>query len=876
MTPVMEQYLRLKAKHRDEVLFFRMGDFYEMFFDDAREASALLGLTLTSRARGEDGPIPMAGVPHHSAQTYVRRLLELGKKVAICEQLEDPATAKGLVERDVVEVVTPGTVTETAILPEAAPNHLLAAQAAGGRAGLAWIDLAAGRLAACDVEPEALAGEVARLDPAECLLPEGLLSRAEAALAPAERALRAACAGRPATPCADLAFERAAGYRRLCEHFRTATLAGFDADDLGPAIGAAAALVAYVASRKCDHLRAVSRLERWRRERHLLLDPGTRRALELVETSRTRERAGSLLHAIDRTRTAMGARRLREWLLAPLRDLDLIRARQDAVEELARGAGDDLDGLLEGAPDLERLAGKLAAAKATPRDVVAIRLGIERARAVAARLGARAAPLLRALAAPLGESALEAAAARIGDALREEAPLTSREGGVIREGRSPEVDGLRALAREGAGWLARFQREEAERTGIPNLRVGVNQVFGYFIEVTNSHRAKVPAHYARRQTLKNAERYATPELRDHEAKVSRAKERADALEHELFVALRTEVERDHAPLAAAAAALAEVDALASLARTAVSNRYVRPVVDASGGLEIEDGRHPVLERTVEGGPFIPNDCLLGEEERRIAIVTGPNMAGKSTFCRQVALIAILAHMGSFVPARAARVGAVDRVFTRIGAADELARGLSTFMVEMTETAAILSGATRASLVILDEVGRGTSTYDGISLAFAITEHLAARVGARTLFATHYHELAELALSDPRIVNLVAEVKEWEDEVVFLRKVVPGAADKSYGLHVARLAGLPRSVLERAKEVLAELERGARAPGAPGAAGGRGPAPGAARERQLDLFAPPSEQVLEAIRRVDIASLPPLKALNWIAEWQERLRDAAAP
>ncbi len=865
----MDQYLGLKKKHPAALLLFRCGDFYELFYDDAKVAAETLGIALTTRSKDEG--VPMAGVPFHAVDGYVRRLLKAGKRVAIAEQLTEPGDGPGLIVRDVTEVVTPGTVTEASMLEERAPTLLAAVSSTStststSTIGLAWLEVATGRFVAEDLPVSALEEEIARLDPAETLVEDGLGGDALRA-----GALRA----RVLTPYAAFAFEEETGRRALVEHFKTRSLEGFGLDGLGPGLGAAGALLRYLAETKKDHLRSIVRLERFRRERTLALDPATRRALELTEPARTRERRGSLLGAADRTRTAMGARMLREWIQAPLLDAAEIGARHDAVGELAasRRSLERLGLALEGIQDLERLGARGAAARASPRDLVALKLSLERIPLVREVLEEMAAPLFKALAEKADP--LPAITDAIGRALVDGPPLGPKEGGLFREGYSEEHDRLRNLAREGKDFIVRFQRAEIERTGIPSLKVGHNSVFGYYIEITNAHQGKVPPGYTRKQTLKNAERYVTPELKEYENQVFQAKERGDKLEYELFLALRGEVEREAGRLRALAEAVAALDALRSFAALAAERRYVRPVLVEAPRLRLRDARHPVLEQTLADEPFVPNDLDL-PEEKRIAIVTGPNMAGKSTFCRQTALLCILAQAGSFVPAAEAEIGLCDRIFARIGAADEIARGLSTFMVEMTETANILHNATERSLVILDEVGRGTSTFDGVSLAFAITEHLSERTRARTLFATHYHELAELADADPNVKCLAVSVREWGEEIVFLRKIVEGAADKSYGLHVARLAGIPTTVVKRAEEVLFQLERLAvDGAGRPRLAT-RKPPPAAAtaapvKPRQLALFATEEDKLRAALLNLDVPNLTPLKALNFLAEWQERLR-----
>jgi len=866
----MEQYLSLKAKHPHELLLFRCGDFYELFYDDARIASETLGIALTQRSK-EEG-VPMAGVPFHAVEGYIRRLLAAGKRVAIAEQMSDPKDSPGLIVRDVTEVVTPGTVTEWSMLDERAATHLAAiappasAASAKTRVGLAWLDVSTGRFQAQDVLREALEEELARIAPAETLVPDG---------AAGDELLTGALRGRTATPYPAFAFEEPEGRRLLLSHFGVSTLEGFGLEGtgherMGPALGAAGALLRYLSETKKDHLKAVARLERFARERTLTLDPATRRALELVETSRSRERKGSLLHAIDRTSTSMGARALRDQLEAPLQDEAEIAARHDALAALLadKVALAALGRALEGIQDLERLAGRAAALRATPRDLVALRTSLEKIPAVRDALSGLAAPLVATLVAEADPHAH--LAQEIGRTIADAPPLSWKEGAIVRDGLDPELDRLRSLSREGKDFIALFQKREVERTGIPSLKVGHNSVFGYYIEITNAHHEKVPKDYHRKQTLKNAERYVTQELKEYEHQVVTARERSDALEARVFEALRERVGAVAGGLRSTARALARIDVLRSLALLADERRYVRPRMVATPSLVLRDARHPVLEQALLGEPFVPNDLTL-EEERRVAVVTGPNMAGKSTFCRQTALIVLLAQMGGFVPAASAEIGVVDRIFARIGASDELARGLSTFMVEMTETANILHHATERSLVILDEVGRGTSTFDGVSLAFAITEHLSEKVRARTLFATHYHELTELAEVDPHVRNLSVAVKEWGDEIVFLRKIVEGAADKSYGLHVARLAGVPRRVIERAKEVLSELERLAiDGAGRPRLAKRPGDAE-RKKPRQLALFASEEEKMKAALLGVDLGTMRPLDALNFLADWQERLR-----
>jgi DNA mismatch repair protein MutS len=857
----MQQYTTLKRKNPDALLFFRCGDFYELFFDDAVEAGRLLGITVTSRSKEAD--IPMAGVPWHSVDGYVQKLVALGQRVAIAEQLSDPKASKGLVERDVVEVLSPGTVTDQAMLDDRLPLYLLAiAPGRRGTLGLAWADVSAGRLVLHDVDgEEALAEELARVAPAEVLVPDD--ERGEALLAahslPHPRRF------------ASYAFDPQDSERRLQEHLGVATLEAFGTEGLGPALGAAGAVLRYVEENKPDHKASLRSLERFRRDETLVIDPAALRALEVVETVRRRERKGSLLYAVDRTRTAMGARRLREWLLAPLRSLSAVTARHEAVAELVESPA-RLDGVrdaLSGTYDLERLTARIAARRAGPRDLAALREALGRMPALRGALEGASADELERLRGSL--EPLPALFERLERELEHAPPAKLSDGGVIREGVSAGLDRVRELKRSSRQLLADMQAREIEATGISSLKIGHNNVFGYYISVTHTHKDKVPAHYIRKQTLKSAERYVTPELKEYEEQVSSAEEKAAALEQELFFELRAACEADSPRLRRLARAAAELDVLAGFAHLARERGYVRPEVDGSTVLHVDEGRHPVIEQVLETEPFVPNDVTLGgEDEPRVAIITGPNMAGKSTYCRQVALIALLAQAGSFVPARAARIGMVDRIFCRLGSADEIMSGLSTFMVEMVETAAILRGATERSLVVLDEVGRGTSTYDGVSLAFSVTEHLSEQVGCRTLFATHYHELCELAETDPRVTNLNVAVREWGNEIVFLHKIEPGTADRSYGLHVARLAGVPKPVVERAEAVLSGLETAARDQrGAPRLA--KKPANPTAASRQLTLFAPPASRLHAALKGLDLENLTPLKALNWLQGWQARLR-----
>ena len=864
-TPAMAQYAEAKRRHPDALVFFRMGDFYEMFHDDAKVAAEELGLTLTARDR--ERRIPMAGVPVRAADGYLRRLLERGHKVAVCEQVTDPATTKGLLEREVVRVLTPGTITEDEALDPRRSNFLLAVRPATGKRGraaahgLAWVDLSTGRFFAAEVDDEGLDEEVARIQPAELLVPEAetdpeLATRLEQA------------AGVAVTFVPAFTLEPKSALRRLKEHFGVASLDGFGLAGQTAAHAAAGGALAYLEETQRTALGHVTRIERRDRQDVLLLDRTTRRRLDLVQRA-DGSTDGTLVGVLDRTRTAMGGRLLREWVLAPLRDRTGISRRHDGVEELVRDAflRRDLGDALGAVRDVERILGRVATQRASPRDLAALARSLE------------ALPALRDLVKDAYSRTVAELRERIGDfsgladrllrALDDELPMTITEGAIFRAGWSAELDELRGLARGAKEWIAAYQAREVERTGIPSLKIGFNRVFGYYLEITHAHRDKVPDNYIRRQTLRNAERYVTPELDEWEQKALKADERAKELEHRLFLELRDDVAAATAPLQATADALAELDVLATLAEVAAAGSWVRPELLDDRTLDIRDGRHPVVEASLEGGErFVPNDTVL-DDHRRVALITGPNMAGKSTYIRQTGLIVLLAQMGSFVPATKARIGLADRLFARVGAEDDLARGQSTFMVEMSETAFILHHATPQSLVLLDEVGRGTSTFDGIAIAWALTEYLSEVSGSRTLFATHYHELTRLSEELSSIINLNVAVREWEDRIVFLRRIQEGATDRSYGIHVAELAGVPEAVVERARAVLHGLE------------GDRdrvveriafGTAPRLPTDVQLGLFAPePPHPALEALRTLELDGLTPLQALNRLAELQAQAR-----
>lgn len=848
LTPMMQQYKELKDQHKDAILFFRLGDFYEMFFEDAVVASQELGLVLTSRESGEDAP-PMCGVPYHSADSYIARLVAKGYKVAICEQVEDPRLAKGLVRREVVRVITPGTITDDKVLPEKGNNYLAAIMPQQDRYGLAWVDVSTGefRLNLCIGFPE-LADELVRLAPAECLLPSCWTKDTNFV-----KRLRFYCSGiftpwdQGLTP--DTALNILQGH--FGDHWR------LDAD--GEVLVAAAMALSYILATQKNPLAHLEPPTLMEEITYMALDQATRRNLELTAAGRDRGRRGSLLWVLDRTTTAMGGRTLKHWVERPLIKLDAIRERQEAVAELVHNflLRQKLYGLLKQVKDLERLAGRVAYGTAGGRDLQALRQSLEVVSPLKEALEEATSPLLQKLSRQL--DAITEITELVAKALVDDPPAGVKEGGLIRPGFHPEVDRLREALSHGREWIARLENQERERTGIKSLKVGYNRVFGYYIEVTRPNLALVPEDYERKQTLANAERFITPRLKELEQQVLGAEERLQELEYQLFQDLRSKVLGVLPRVQGTAKALGVLDALNSLATVAADYNYTCPAIDEGEVIEIRQGRHPVVERVVKDRDFVPNDTLLDCTSRRLHIITGPNMAGKSTYIRQVALIVLLAQIGSFVPASSAKIGLVDRILTRVGASDDLFAGQSTFMVEMQEVAYILRQATRRSLIILDEVGRGTSTTDGLSIARAVIEYIHDRIGGRTLFATHYHELVELEKYLPGVKNYSVAVREEGENIIFLHTIVPGGTDKSYGLHVARLAGLPKEVLRRAGELLnssqgeeKDKEKGAEANDE------------IINENEVGL------EILKEIEGYNLFAKTPLEAMQAIFNWQKKL------
>ncbi len=890
---MMKQYLDAKAACPNALVLFRMGDFYELFDEDAKTAAQVLGLALTSREKGAN-PMPMAGFPHHQLDSYIGKLISAGYRAAVCEQVEDPKKAKGLVKREVVRVVTPGTITEEALLDPKKCNYLAAlvypepsksqadAETAGLNAesnsapvGLAWVELSTGHFFAGAFPREQIADQLARIGPSECLVAESFESNVPSALR--ERMMLTT---RPVW-----AFGLRTATETLLKRFGTATLEGFGfTSEPGDAaaIRAAGGILDYLAETQRQSLEHIDALLPYRVGSQLEIDEASRRSLEITETLRNRRREGSLLYVLDQCITSMGSRLLGEWVASPLTRLAEITVRQDAIQELLNDdAGTrEIREHLRRVYDLQRLLTRVLQARATPRDVAQIGRTLRVLPLFRERLADRHGSFLRSLHDFIDPC--EEIAEQLNRALQDECPLSSREGGFIRDGYNAELDSLRDLQSGGKKWIAEYQTRESQRTGISNLKIGFNRVYGYYIEINNTQASKIPEGYIRKQTVRNAERYITPELKEYEEQVLSAGERGSELESELFDELRDRIAGAKTRLQKTAHALAHLDVLANLAVLARERGYCRPRVVEEPVLMIFDGRHPVLDLTEAAGTFVPNDTKSDDRHGTIQLITGPNMAGKSTFIRQVALLTLMSQIGSFIPAKEAEIGIVDRIFARVGASDELSRGQSTFMVEMTETARILNMATARSLVILDEIGRGTSTYDGISLAWAIVEYLHERVNCRTFFATHYHELTDLAESFERIANLNVAVREWNEEIAFLHKIVPGAADKSYGIHVARLAGVPKEVIFRAREILADLEKthlDATSHHLEPAASEHQretftqTTPGGGT-MQFSLFGPEDHPVIEEIRQTDMNRLTPIDALKLLSEWKQQLEQDA--
>ena len=866
LTPAMRQYMDIKRQYPDCILFFRMGDFYEMFFEDAVTASKMLEITLTSRNKGKEDSIPLCGVPYHAASSYIAKLIGKGFKVAVCEQVEDPKLAKGVVKREVVRVVTPGLVVDGENLDARENNFLAALCPRGDRFGLAFLDISTGEFRVTETQDaEFLLAEIGGLDLREVLIEEQTREN---------RLLKTFF--REHSECRVNAFppnyfdgDQAAA--RLRHYFSDAQIDGIQMGQFPAMMRAAGAVLRYVEETQKERLGHINEIRRYQTDQFLVLDEIAKRNLELFATLQDNRKEGSLFHILDRTITAMGGRRLRWWLSYPLVSPDRITERLGAVAEIKERhlLRENLRNALQRVYDLERLGARISMGVANARDLVALKVSLQALPAVKKSTGELSSPLIRSLSA--GIDSMEDIGDRIERTILEDPPPTLREGGLIREGVDPELDRLISITRDGKKWIVALEDRERKRTGIHSLKVGFNQVFGYYIEVTKANAGLVPQDYVRKQTLVNAERYINQELKGYEYTVLNAEDRRKEREYELFLEIRSGIAENIRRIQSTASNIADLDAVAALADAAERYNYCCPVVDDGDAITIVEGRHPVVERMPLPSRFVPNDVTLDLDKNRFLIITGPNMAGKSTYIRQCALTVLMAQMGSFVPAARARIGVADRIFTRIGATDSLSRGQSTFMVEMTEVANILKHAGRRSLIILDEVGRGTSTFDGLSIAWAVAEYLQddAHLGARTLFATHYHQLTELAVANEGVRNYNIAVKEWGDRIIFLRKIMEGGTNRSYGIQVARIAGVPEEVIARAGEILKNLEKGEfDEAGMPKIARGR--KPNSKNRNQLSLFADLHDAVIGEIRELDILKMSPLDALDRIRQWKEKL------
>ncbi len=872
LTPMMQQYLELKEKYHDTLLFYRMGDFYEMFFEDAELASRILGITLTSRDKQAENPIPMCGVPYHAADNYISKLLEAGHKVAICEQVEDPRKAKGLVKREVVRVLTPGLVTNDDNLEAKNSNYLAAISIDKKKNtyGLSYLDITTAEFKVTELaSSEELIDELARISPRELLVPENL---SEWFRKQAPRVIKCYV-----NYIDEEYFNYTSCYERLTEHFQVRSMAAFGCDHLTSGVCAAGALLEYLTENHQDNNAHLKTLVTYFRNDYMILDDVTLRNLEIFYSPAFQGSKGTLIEILDKTVTPMGGRLLREWLRFPLQDTTKIEERYEVVENFIKEEflrlqiREELKQIL----DIERLSSRAVMGIATPRDLSALRASFRYLPSLLNLITSLPeTPLLSGILNDL--DTLEDITDLLHRALVEDPPLSFTEGAVIQKGYHEELDRIRTIAWDAKSWLAEYEAKEREKTGITNLKVRYNKVFGYFIEVSKSNLDLVPDHYVRKQTLVNAERFITDELKNYETAIFDSEEKRVELEQQLFEELRNKIAEHDTRIKKVARAIAAIDVLSSFADVAVQNDYCKPEISEQDGIIIRDGRHPVVEKYLTNESFVPNDVELNSSDHQVIIITGPNMAGKSTIIRQVALIVLMAHIGSYVPCSSATIGLVDRIFTRVGAMDDLARGRSTFMVEMEETANILRHATPRSLVILDEIGRGTSTFDGLSIAWAVAEYLhdLDDVGVKTLFATHYHEMTQLSEKCPRVKNMNVLVREWKNEIIFLRKLVPGGGNRSYGIQVARLAGLPEEVLQKAEKILHSLEKERKevAPSATGLAGERRKKRPKPRALQIPLF---DNRYIDEIKReiveLDLNNITPLEALNFLNDLQERIK-----
>ena len=863
----MKQYQQVKAKHPDTILLFRMGDFYETFEEDAKTAAKVLGITLTKRGNGAAGEIPLAGFPHHAIDVYLPKLLKAGYRVAVCEQLEDPKLAKGIVKRDVTEVVTPGVAFSDKVLEQKQNNYLAAVSLPSPLAqgnelvGFAFVDVSTAEFSVTEFPLRQLPEQMSVLQPVEFLVQKRDFETVESILRGKFRGLY--------SKIDDWVFNGDYSYEILVNHFKTQSLKGFGVEQFKCGIVAAGAVMHYLQETQKANLPHIKKIAPFDTGDYMVLDASTKRNLEIT-ASLSGQSDGTLFAVIDRTQTAMGGRLLKAWVNRPLKKLDAIQRRLDAVRELygSDSLRSDIRDILEQVGDLERLVARIATGRANPREIRQLQRSLSFVPSIKAHIASLVSPTLKEMHGKLNP--LEGLVKLIQDAIVDDPPIALADGGVIKKGYHRELDDLRSIAFSGKDWISHLQIDERQRTGISSLKVGHNDVFGYYIEITNTHKDKVPVDYVRKQTLTNAERYITPELKEYEQKVNSAEEKILALETKIFNEVRLSISEYSGSILDDAHILATLDCYVSLADVAVENNYIYPEIGDSLRLEIKEGRHPVIERLLPPGErYTANSTLMDIEENQILIVTGPNMSGKSSYLRQVGLIVLLAQVGSFVPAAEAHIGIVDRIYTRVGASDNIASGESTFLVEMHEAATIVNTATNRSLILLDEVGRGTSTFDGISIAWALTEYLHGRIGAKTLFATHYHELNELADLFPRIKNFKVDVREYGDKVIFLHKVVPGFADHSYGIQVAQMAGLPEEVTDRAKKILKNLEESELNVYSSGRQlKGRIPPP----DIQMTLFEMKDDKLRDDIRKLDVEKMTPLEALQKLVELQKRIEE----
>jgi DNA mismatch repair protein MutS len=865
-TPMIQQYLAVKEEYPDTILFYRMGDFFEMFFEDAEKASRLLDITLTSRNKKADTPIPMCGVPHRAVQGYIARLIEKGYKVAICDQVEDPSTAKGLVKREVVRVVTPGMILENELLDEKSNNYVLSAIFENGRAGLSYLDISTGAFRVTEAEDMGtVIQETFRISPSEVILPPPGDDDPDFT-----RYMEAVKEFHP-TILEEKAFEYRPARDRLLKSFGTVSLEGFGCEKLRQGVRAAGALVYYVQETQKQQLEHIRRIEAYSLDSYLFMDDQSYQNLEVEKNLHSGTRKGTLLSVMDMTATAMGSRMLKQWMRYPLTDPTQIISRFDAVDESRNQYQStcDIRDHLNRVYDIERLRSKISMGHANARDLLSLKQSLQNLPAINRLLVKFQSPLFER---SFDLQSLESIARHIEEAIREDASPTLHEGGIIREGFDSALDELIQITRDGKSWLVNLEKQEKERTGIAALKVRYNKVFGYYLEIPKTRLEGVPAHYIRKQTLVNAERFITEELKTFEDKVIGAEDKRAEMEFEILNTVKALVIGKNDDLQAAGAFLAQLDCLLTLAIVSLENNYTKPDINTEGLLYIEDGRHPVIEKMIPGDRFVPNTLSMDNQQNQVLVITGPNMAGKSTVLRQVALTVLMAQMGSFVPAKKASISVTDRIFTRVGALDNLSQGQSTFLVEMQETANILNNASSASLVIMDEIGRGTSTFDGLSIAWAVAEflHDVNGTGVKTLFATHYHELTELSKEKERVKNFNITVKEWNNEIIFLRKLVEGGTNRSYGIQVARLAGIPETVIQRATRILADIEN--KSPTLPSTGDQRrSTGGGQPLQVQLELFKGYDNVVIKEIQELDTARMTPLDALNYLHSLQDKIK-----